>query len=518
MPKRTDQLRGKLLKRSFFQAPPEHVAPRLLGKVLAHRTRSGWLAGRIVEVEAYLGPHNATPDPAAHSHRGPNAAERSPVRAARARVCLLHLWPLLLHELLLRGRRSGRRHPPARARAVGRHRTNGSPSRLAARRRAMRPHRRPRPIVRGPRDHSRSPRRPRSPRSGFTSSGPRRWIPRHARARHAAHRHPPCRGAAAALLAPRSRMCVGAEKNGRQTHLSSCARPSVRAARLDCYRERTGVSRTGPQSRPPKRVPRKTSIERNPPVKLTSLLSPAAAVAIMTVAVLASTSGVQATQDQPPAAQAPPAGAPPGNAMAPGGQPMHSLPAPTNLQVLPKDLTAMQVREIMGGWAGSLGVHCDFCHAADATKKMPNGRPMLNFADDSKDDKKIARIMYRDDRADQRRLHQQGQDARSGLDGNDSDMRNLPSRPSKCPKNSSFQKMGGPPAAAAPAGGAPPAAAPPPANKSELEPASHGRADRRAECASSAGLAAVSASTTPKAGPPTADILKIRQGDGAGRR
>jgi DNA-3-methyladenine glycosylase len=29
------------------------------------------LAGRIVETEAYLGPHNATPDPAAHAHRGP---------------------------------------------------------------------------------------------------------------------------------------------------------------------------------------------------------------------------------------------------------------------------------------------------------------------------------------------------------------------------------------------------------------------------------------------------------------
>ncbi len=71
MPKSADQVRGKLLKRAFFQAPPEHVAPRLLGMVLARRTRSGWLAGRIVEVEAYLGPHNATPDPAAHSHRGP---------------------------------------------------------------------------------------------------------------------------------------------------------------------------------------------------------------------------------------------------------------------------------------------------------------------------------------------------------------------------------------------------------------------------------------------------------------
>jgi DNA-3-methyladenine glycosylase len=47
------------------------VAPRLLGKLLVHRTDAGLLAGRIVEVEAYLGPHNDPPDPAAHSHRGP---------------------------------------------------------------------------------------------------------------------------------------------------------------------------------------------------------------------------------------------------------------------------------------------------------------------------------------------------------------------------------------------------------------------------------------------------------------
>ena len=62
---------GKLLPRAFFERPPEQVAPQLLGKVLARRTRFGWLAGRIVEVEAYLGPHNDPPDPAAHSHRGP---------------------------------------------------------------------------------------------------------------------------------------------------------------------------------------------------------------------------------------------------------------------------------------------------------------------------------------------------------------------------------------------------------------------------------------------------------------
>ena len=62
---------GKLLPRSFFETAPELVAPRLLGKLLVRRSAAGILAGRIVEVEAYLGPHNNPPDPAAHSHRGP---------------------------------------------------------------------------------------------------------------------------------------------------------------------------------------------------------------------------------------------------------------------------------------------------------------------------------------------------------------------------------------------------------------------------------------------------------------
>ncbi len=64
-------LPGRLLPRTKFEARPERVARLLLGKVLARRTRSGWVAGRIVEVEAYLGPHRKTADPAAHSHRGP---------------------------------------------------------------------------------------------------------------------------------------------------------------------------------------------------------------------------------------------------------------------------------------------------------------------------------------------------------------------------------------------------------------------------------------------------------------
>jgi DNA-3-methyladenine glycosylase len=69
--RKKNEFPGELLKRTFFEAPPERVARRLLGKVLARRAPSGWIAGRIVEVEAYLGPHQRTPDPAAHSHRGP---------------------------------------------------------------------------------------------------------------------------------------------------------------------------------------------------------------------------------------------------------------------------------------------------------------------------------------------------------------------------------------------------------------------------------------------------------------
>jgi DNA-3-methyladenine glycosylase len=64
-------LPGQLVPRDFFEKSPEVVAPRLLGKLLVHRSGKDVLAGRIVEVEAYLGPHNVPPDPAAHAHRGP---------------------------------------------------------------------------------------------------------------------------------------------------------------------------------------------------------------------------------------------------------------------------------------------------------------------------------------------------------------------------------------------------------------------------------------------------------------
>jgi DNA-3-methyladenine glycosylase len=67
------KLPGRLVPRAFFEDSPEKAAPRLLGKLLVSVDPDSGLvlAGRIVEVEAYLGPHNDPPDPAAHSHRGP---------------------------------------------------------------------------------------------------------------------------------------------------------------------------------------------------------------------------------------------------------------------------------------------------------------------------------------------------------------------------------------------------------------------------------------------------------------
>ena len=66
-------LPGRLISRRFFEDSPEKVAPKLLGKLLVavDSKTNAPLAGRIVEVEAYLGPHNDPPDPAAHAHRGP---------------------------------------------------------------------------------------------------------------------------------------------------------------------------------------------------------------------------------------------------------------------------------------------------------------------------------------------------------------------------------------------------------------------------------------------------------------
>jgi len=57
------------LPRSFYDRDPRDVSRELLGKVLVRRDQKKLLAGRIVEVEAYLGED----DPAAHSAAGRTA-------------------------------------------------------------------------------------------------------------------------------------------------------------------------------------------------------------------------------------------------------------------------------------------------------------------------------------------------------------------------------------------------------------------------------------------------------------
>jgi DNA-3-methyladenine glycosylase len=60
------QSRLRVLFRSFYARDPRLVGPELLGKVLVRRQGRKLLIGRIVEVEAYLGPD----DPAAHAAIG----------------------------------------------------------------------------------------------------------------------------------------------------------------------------------------------------------------------------------------------------------------------------------------------------------------------------------------------------------------------------------------------------------------------------------------------------------------
>jgi DNA-3-methyladenine glycosylase len=63
------------LSRAFFARPCLEVAPELVGLVLVRELPGGErLAGRIVEVEAYLGDGS---DPGSHSHRGETRRNRT---------------------------------------------------------------------------------------------------------------------------------------------------------------------------------------------------------------------------------------------------------------------------------------------------------------------------------------------------------------------------------------------------------------------------------------------------------
>jgi DNA-3-methyladenine glycosylase len=64
-----DITRARPLSRLFYDRDPRRVARELLGKLLVRKHGRRLLAGRIVEVEAYMGAN----DPAAHAAAGPTS-------------------------------------------------------------------------------------------------------------------------------------------------------------------------------------------------------------------------------------------------------------------------------------------------------------------------------------------------------------------------------------------------------------------------------------------------------------
>lgn len=69
----------------------------------------------------------------------------------------------------------------------------------------------------------------------------------------------------------------------------------------------------------------------------------------------------------------------------------HEEERPTNLKVLPKNITGEELHKIMRGYAMSLGVKCGFCHVSEAVEGQ--SRPKFDFASDNKQEKVIARKM-----------------------------------------------------------------------------------------------------------------------------
>jgi hypothetical protein len=92
---------------------------------------------------------------------------------------------------------------------------------------------------------------------------------------------------------------------------------------------------------------------------------------LLAIICLAAATSAIAQDGPPPAGQRPP------------------QPPPSNLKVLPKDMTRQQVVAIMHTWEGELGVECEYCHAKDPA----TGRN--NFASDANPMKDRARVMMK---------------------------------------------------------------------------------------------------------------------------
>jgi Photosynthetic reaction centre cytochrome C subunit len=72
---------------------------------------------------------------------------------------------------------------------------------------------------------------------------------------------------------------------------------------------------------------------------------------------------------------------------APQGRPYSPMPKPSNLKVLPKDISISDLTTLMQQYNDQLGVECGYCHVA-----VPGTR-RLDFVSDAKPEKATARIM-----------------------------------------------------------------------------------------------------------------------------
>lgn len=96
-----DARSGKVLRRSYYSRPTIEVARDLIGKYLVRQAGTRTLSGRIVEVEAYVGPH----DLACHASRGRTA--RTDVMFGPAGVAYVYLIYGMYHCLNVVTEREG---------------------------------------------------------------------------------------------------------------------------------------------------------------------------------------------------------------------------------------------------------------------------------------------------------------------------------------------------------------------------------------------------------------------------
>lgn len=65
----------------------------------------------------------------------------------------------------------------------------------------------------------------------------------------------------------------------------------------------------------------------------------------------------------------------------------HEMPKPTNLKILPKNISSKDLIRTMHQFTGGLGVHCNYCHVENTQTHR------FDFASDAKPEKSTARLM-----------------------------------------------------------------------------------------------------------------------------